>query len=73
MQSFVLLIWLTLCAAQDARERHIANRLTLGVGALALAYLLWSGTTWIGAPAEHWRFLCPALGCADWAPGTSNS
>ncbi|MCY1418901.1 Type IV leader peptidase family protein [compost metagenome] len=53
MQSFVLLIWLTLCAAQDARERHIANRLTLGVGALALAYLLYSGTTWIGASAEQ--------------------
>jgi len=53
MQSFVLLIWLTLCAAQDARQRHIANRLTLGVGALALAYLLWSGTTWIGAPAAQ--------------------
>jgi prepilin peptidase CpaA len=53
MQSFVLLIWLTLCAAQDARQRHIANRLTLGMAALALAYLLWSGTTWIGAPAAQ--------------------
>lgn len=53
MHSFVLLIWLTLCAAQDARERHIANRLTLGVGALALAYLLWSGSTWMDAAAEQ--------------------
>ncbi|HEF4761770.1 TPA: prepilin peptidase [Pseudomonas putida] len=53
MQSFVLLIWLALCAAQDARERHIANTLTLGVGALALAWLLWSGTTWLGATAEQ--------------------
>ncbi|MGY2341804.1 prepilin peptidase [Pseudomonas sp. SDO5532_S415] len=53
MQSVVLLIWLTLCAAQDARERHIANGLTLGVGALALAWLLWSGTTWLGATAEQ--------------------
>lgn len=51
MQSIVLLIWLTLCAAQDARERHIANGLTLGAGALALAWLLWSGTTWLGADA----------------------
>lgn len=53
MQSFVLLIWLTLCAAQDARQRHIANDLTLGAGALALAWMLWSGTTWVGAPAEQ--------------------
>ncbi|MCU0071886.1 prepilin peptidase [Pseudomonas koreensis] len=51
MHSFVLLIWLTLCAAQDARERHIGNRLTLGVGALALVYLLTTGTTWSGADA----------------------
>ncbi|WP_433767777.1 prepilin peptidase [Pseudomonas putida] len=53
MQSIVVLIWLTLCAAQDARQRHIANGLTLGVGALALAWLLWSGTTWLGATAAQ--------------------
>ncbi|MBZ9785416.1 prepilin peptidase [Pseudomonas sp. REP124] len=53
MQIFVLLLWLTLCAAQDARQRHIANGLTLGVGALALAWLLWSDTTWLGATAEQ--------------------
>jgi prepilin peptidase CpaA len=53
MQSFILLIWLTLCAAQDARQRHIANGLTLGVGALAVVYLLWNGTTWLGATAEQ--------------------
>lgn len=53
MQSVVLLIWLTLCAAQDARQRHIANVLTLGVGALALAWLLWSGSTWLGSTAEQ--------------------
>jgi prepilin peptidase CpaA len=59
MQSFVLLIWLALCAAQDARQRHIANGLTLGVGALALAWLLWSGSTWLGAEAQQggWAFL----------------
>ncbi|KQN44986.1 peptidase A24 [Pseudomonas sp. Leaf48] len=63
MQSFVLLIWLALCAAQDARERHIANGLTLGVAALALAWLLWSGTTWLGAQAQEggWALLL-ALG-----------
>ncbi|MFJ7284091.1 prepilin peptidase [Pseudomonas sp. NPDC099000] len=59
MQSFVLLIWLTLCAAQDARERHIANGLTLGAAVLALAYLLWTGTTWLGTEAVQggWAFL----------------
>ncbi|MGE8066410.1 A24 family peptidase [Pseudomonas sp. NPDC089569] len=53
MQSFVLVAWLSLCAVQDARQRQIANGLTLGVGALALAWLLWSGTTWLGATAEQ--------------------
>ena len=59
MHSLVLMIWLALCAAQDVQQRHISNRLTLGAGAVALAYLLWSGTTWLGAPAEQggWAFL----------------
>jgi prepilin peptidase CpaA len=59
MQNFVLLIWLTLCAAQDVRERHIANGLTLGAGGLALTYLLWTGTTWLGAEAVQggWALL----------------
>lgn len=58
MQSFFLLAWLTLCAAQDLRERHIANHLTLGVGVLALAYMAWTGTTWLGADAVQggWAF-----------------
>lgn len=53
MHSFVLLIWLALCAAQDARQRHIGNALTLGVGGLAAAYLLLTGHTWIGADAAQ--------------------
>ena len=53
MHSFVLLIWLALCAAQDARQRHIGNALTLGVGSLAAAYLLLTGHTWIGADAAQ--------------------
>ncbi|WP_213942196.1 A24 family peptidase [Pseudomonas sp. dw_612] len=59
MQSLVLILWLTLCALQDARERHIANTLTLGAGALALGYLLWTGNTWLGAEAQQggWAFL----------------
>ncbi|RON58394.1 prepilin peptidase [Pseudomonas frederiksbergensis] len=59
MQSLVLIIWLTLCAVQDARQRHIANALTLGAAGLALAYLLLTGNTWLGAEAEQggWAFL----------------
>lgn len=59
MHSFVLLIWLALCAAQDARQRRIANVLTLGAGALALLYLLWTDTTWMGSDARQggWAFL----------------
>lgn len=63
MHCFVLLIWLTLCAAQDARQRHIANVLTLGVGGLAAAYLLITGHTWLGAEAAQggWAFLLALL------------
>lgn len=51
MHSFILLLWLVLCAAQDARQRRIANVLTLGAAALALVYLLVTGNTWLGAEA----------------------
>jgi prepilin peptidase CpaA len=51
MHSFILLLWLVLCAAQDARQRRIANVLTLGAAALALVYLLATGNTWLGAEA----------------------
>ncbi|MGE8097501.1 prepilin peptidase [Pseudomonas fluorescens] len=63
MQSFVLLIWLALCAAQDVQQRHIANSLTLGAGLLALIYLLWTGTTWLGAPDVQggWALLLALL------------
>lgn len=59
MQSLVVIVWLTLCAVQDARHRHIANVLTLGAGAAALVYLLWTGSTWLGAEAKQggWAFL----------------
>jgi prepilin peptidase CpaA len=58
MHSFVLLIWLVLCAAQDARQRRIANALTLGVAALALIWLLWTGSTWLGADAAQGGWAC---------------
>ncbi|MBI6633372.1 prepilin peptidase [Pseudomonas paralactis] len=49
IQNVVMLLWLGLCAVQDMRQRQIANTLTLGVGLLALIYLLWTGSTWLGA------------------------
>jgi prepilin peptidase CpaA len=68
MQSFVLLTWLALCAAQDTREKHIANGLTLGGGLLALVYLLWTDTTWLGAEAAQGGRRCEindSLGFGD--------
>ena len=49
IHSLALLVWLALCAGQDARERQISNVLTLGAGACALAWLLATGQTWLGA------------------------
>ncbi|MHC6227582.1 A24 family peptidase [Pseudomonas sp. X10] len=52
MQSIVLLLWLALCTQQDLRERQIANTLTLGAAACALAWLFATGHSWIGAEAS---------------------
>ncbi|NVZ67585.1 prepilin peptidase [Pseudomonas costantinii] len=49
IQCAVVVIWLVVCAVQDVRQRLLANRLTLGAALLALIYLLWTGTTWLGA------------------------
>lgn len=49
----VLYLWLSACALQDLYQRQIANTLTLGGMALAVLYLLWSGHTWLGAPASE--------------------
>ncbi|MBY8948579.1 MULTISPECIES: prepilin peptidase [unclassified Pseudomonas] len=51
IQSLLLFVWLALCAVQDIRQRQIANHLTLGGLLLAWVYVLWNGTTWLGAPA----------------------
>ncbi|NBA95070.1 prepilin peptidase [Pseudomonas sp. R5(2019)] len=53
MPSLVLLMWLTLCAEQDVRQREIANGLTLGAAAAALIYLFVTGHTWMGADASE--------------------
>lgn len=53
IQNVVILLWLGVCAVQDIRQRQIANELTLGVGLLALIYLLWAGSTWVGAPRSE--------------------
>ncbi|WP_296249343.1 prepilin peptidase [Pseudomonas sp. UBA4194] len=49
MPSLVLLLWFTLCAEQDIRQRRIADTLTLGAGSLALVCLFTTGHTWIGS------------------------
>ena len=53
IQTLVIVLWLGVCAVQDIRQRQIANTLTLGVGLLALIYLLWAGSTWLGAPRSE--------------------
>ncbi|UCJ17685.1 A24 family peptidase [Pseudomonas sp. MM211] len=49
MAYIVLFCWLGACAFQDAQHRKIANLLTLGGLCVALAYLLWSGSSLTGA------------------------
>jgi prepilin peptidase CpaA len=58
MQSFLLFIWLAVCAVQDIQQRQIADGLTLGATVVSLVYLLWNGTSWLGASAEQgvWAF-----------------
>src|SRR5476649_2342687 len=59
----LLLLWFALCAEQDARQRQIANWLTFGGAAIALACLLISGHTLVGAPAAEggWAFVLAVL------------
>ncbi|MBF8779032.1 prepilin peptidase [Pseudomonas fulva] len=52
MQSIVLLMWLALCSEQDIRQRRIADTLTMGVAAGALAWLFCTGRTWLGAESS---------------------
>jgi len=64
----VVMVWLVLCAAQDVRQRLLANRLGAGdvklLAALALVsdakYLLWS---FVGAAVANlvWLILAPTL------------
>lgn len=63
MDLLLLLAWLAVCADQDARQRQVSNWLTLGAGALALAYLVLRGQTWLGASAAEggWALLFAAL------------
>ena len=45
-----LSLFMQTAKGEKVQQRHIANSLTLGAGLLALIYLLWTGTTWLGAP-----------------------
>ncbi|WDY58804.1 prepilin peptidase [Pseudomonas sp. PSKL.D1] len=53
MHSLAVLVWLALCAGQDARERQISNVLTLGAAACALVWLLTTGHSWLGAQGSE--------------------
>lgn len=59
MELLILCAWLATCAIQDARQRQISNGLTIGVIVLAVAYLLITGRTWLGAEAAEggWALL----------------
>lgn len=63
IQGLVVVVWLVLCAMQDIRQRQIANRLTLGMALLALLYLLWSGSTWLGTSRSEglWALILALL------------
>lgn len=63
IQGAVMMLWLGLCAVQDVRQRLLANRLTLGAALLALIYLLWTGSTWLGASVGQgvWAFILALL------------
>ncbi|WP_193075044.1 prepilin peptidase [Pseudomonas sp. FME51] len=43
-----LLAWGMCCALLDARQRRISNVLTLGCGAVATAFLIWTGHSFTG-------------------------
>lgn len=53
MELITLIVWLALCAIQDARHRQLPNWLTLGACALAGAYLAIYRQTWLGADASE--------------------
>lgn len=52
MNLLLIIIWLVICAEQDARQQQVSNRLTLGAVAFALGYLLITGGTLLGADAS---------------------
>jgi prepilin peptidase CpaA len=62
MNLLVLLLWLAVCADQDARSRKVSNVLTFGAAFIALMYLLFYKTTWLCAPmSEGWTALLIAI------------
>ena len=61
IQTLVIVLWLGVCAVQDIRQRQIANTLTLGVGLLALIYLLWAGRRGWARPQRGGLALALAL------------
>ncbi|CAE6889580.1 MAG: prepilin peptidase [Pseudomonadaceae bacterium] len=50
MSSFVVAVFLGICALQDIKHKRISNWLTLSAIVAALAYLLVFQRSWLGAP-----------------------
>ena len=63
MNLLLLLVWLAICAEQDARQQQVSNWLTLGAVFLALSYMLITGHTWLGADASAggWALLLTVM------------
>ena len=59
MSSFVVAVFLGICALQDIKHKRISNWLTLSAIVAALAYLLVFQRSWLGAP------LTSSLQCYD--------
>jgi len=63
MNLLLILVWLAICAEQDARQQQVSNWLTLGAVFLALSYMLITGHTWLGADASAggWALLLTVM------------
>ncbi|EPJ79675.1 peptidase A24A, prepilin type IV [Pseudomonas sp. CFII64] len=63
MNLLSMLLWLAICAEQDARQQQVSNWLTLGAVGVALGYMGITGQTWLGAEGSEgcWALLLAVL------------
>ena len=63
MNLLSIMIWLAICAEQDARQQQVSNWLTFGAVFVALSYMLITGQTWLGADASTggWALLLAVM------------